>query len=310
MKKLPSAYRLGAEVARALQAGLPIVALESTVITHGLPKPENLKLAHDMEQQVRSHGAIPATIAVLDGLIRVGMTPQQIACLAESEPLNKISRRDFGSAVANQESGGTTVAGTLVAAHAVGIRVFATGGIGGVHRDAHFDISADLHELSRMPVIVVCAGAKSILDLPATLEVLETLGIPVVGFQTDEFPAFYARSSGLPVGVRADTPEKVIEIAKAHWDMGLGSAILVVVPPPIETALSEDEMQTAVEQALVEVRQQGIRGQQVTPFLLSRVSQLTGHASLKANLALLLNNAQVAAQIAVQYHQASSMSNI
>ena len=273
MKNLPPVYRLAPEVARARNVNLPIVALETTVITHGLPEPDNLNLARDMETQVRENGAIPATIGVLDGFIHVGMDREQIHQLAVSQPLHKISRRDFSTAIARKESGGTTVAGTLIAAHTAGIRVFATGGIGGVHRDSAFDISTDLQELSRTPVIVVCAGAKSILDLPATLEVLETVGVPVVGYQTDDFPAFYARSSGLPVSVRADNPTEVVEIAKAHWNLGLTSAILVVAPPPVDTALASSDMELAVEQALAEARQQNIHGQQVTPFLLSRVQR-------------------------------------
>ena len=230
MNNLPPVYRLAPEVARARNANLPIVALETTVITHGLPEPDNLILAQDMETKVRENGAVPATIGVLAGFIHVGMDREQIQQLAAAQPLHKISRRDFSTAIARKESGGTTVAGTLIAAHTADIRVFATGGIGGVHRDSGFDISTDLQELSRTPVIVVCAGAKSILDLPATLEVLETLGVPVVGYQTDEFPAFYARSSGLPVSVRVDNPTEVVEIAKAHWNLGLTSAILVVAP--------------------------------------------------------------------------------
>jgi pseudouridine-5'-phosphate glycosidase len=307
MQRFPPAFRLAPDVARALTAKGPVVALETTVVTHGLPFPENINLARDMENQVRENGATPATIGVLAGEIHIGMSQVQLEKLAAAKPLRKISRRDFAATIARKESGGTTVAGTLIAAHTVGIRVFATGGIGGVHRDSHFDISTDLQELSRTPVIVVCAGAKSILDLPATMEMLETLGVPVVGYQTDEFPAFYARTSGLPVNVRVETPSEVTEIAKAHWNLGLNSAILVVVPPPAEVALSAREIESAVQQALEEARTQGIRGQQVTPFLLARVSELTGRASLRANLALLLNNAQVAAQIAKTYHQDSSV---
>jgi pseudouridine-5'-phosphate glycosidase len=308
MKKLPSVYHLAQEVARARSANAPIVALETTVVTHGLPAPDNLKLAHDMEAQVRANGATPATIGVLDGQIHVGMSTAQLERLSAAAPLHKISRRDFATAIARRESGGTTVAGTLIAAHAAGIRVFATGGIGGVHRDTPFDVSTDLQELSRTPVMVVCAGAKSILDLPATLEVLETLGVPVVGYQTDEFPAFYARSSGLPVSVRADSPMDVADIAKAHWNLGLSSAILVVAPPPAEAALPGPEMEAAVDQALAEAQAQNLRGQAVTPFLLGRVSELTGKASLIANLALLLNNAQIAAKIAKAYHQGKGLS--
>jgi pseudouridine-5'-phosphate glycosidase len=236
------------------------------------------------------------------------MSHEQLEQLAVADPLHKISRRDFATAIARKESGGTTVAGTLIAASAAGIRVFATGGIGGVHRDAQYDISTDLQELSRTPMIVVCAGAKSILDLPATLEVLETLGVPVVGYQTDEFPAFYAHTSGLPVSVRADTPKDVVDIAKTHWDLGLNSAILVVAPPPADAALSESDMEAAVDQALAEAKAQKIHGQVVTPFLLGRVSELTGKASLKANLALLLNNAQIAAQIAKAFHMGQGLS--
>ena len=303
MEKLPSVYRLTPEVSRARAVNAPIVALETTVVTHGLPKPENLELARDMEAHIRANGAIPATIGVLYGLIHVGMSQEQLEELAASEPLYKISRRDFAGVIALKGSGGTTVAGTLIAAHTAGIRVFATGGIGGVHRDAPFDVSTDLQELSRTPVIVVCAGAKAILDLPATLEVLETLGVPVVGYQTDEFPAFYAQSSGLPVSVRAENPKEVAGIAEAHWNLGLKSAILVVLPPPADEALSQPEMEAAVEQALAEAHEQKIRGQLVTPFLLGRVSELTGRASLRANLALLLNNARIAAQIAGEYHR-------
>jgi pseudouridine-5'-phosphate glycosidase len=296
--KLPSAYQISPEVARALEMGHPVVALETTVITHGLPPPENLTLAVDMVQVVRSFGAVPATIGVLDGKIRVGMSLKQLERLVEKKALRKISRRDFAPVIARSESGGTTVAGTMIAANQVGIRVFGTGGIGGVHRQAPFDISTDLQELARTPVIVVCAGAKAILDLPATVEYLETMGVPVIGYQTDEFPAFYARSSGLPVSVRADTPKEVTAIAMAHWGLGLQSGILVVVPPPEEVALPGNEVEDAIEQALKEAQQAGVRGQQVTPFLLDRVSALTGRASLQANLGLLLKNAQVAAQIA------------
>jgi pseudouridine-5'-phosphate glycosidase len=310
MDKLPSAYRLAPNITRALQINSPIVALETTVITHGLPDPKNLELARDMEQQIHDCGALPATIGVLDGSICVGMSLQDISQLAKSEPLHKISRRDFATAISSRESGGTTVAGTMFAAHTVGIRVLATGGIGGVHRGAEFDVSADLQALSQIPMMVVCAGAKAILDLPATLEVLETLNVPVVGYQTDEFPAFYARTSGLPVGVRVDTPRQVTKIARAHWDLGMSSAVLVVVPPPAEVALSESELQTAIEQAVSEAHDRGLRGQQVTPFLLDRVNKLTGQASLKANLALLLNNAKVAAQIATQYHRGKSHANV
>ena len=296
--RLPAYYSLSPEIARARERGAPIVALETTVVTHGLPYPQNIHLAQDMEAEVRALGALPATIGVLEGLIRVGMSRDQLEVLVRASGLHKISRRDFGPVIARKESGGTTVAGTLIAAHAAGIKVFATGGIGGVHREAPFDVSADLPELSRTPVVVVSAGAKAILDLPATLEYLETAGVPVVGYQTDEFPAFYSRESGLPVSARADSPAEVAKIAQTHWALGLNSAVLVVVPPPEDAALPVSEAAMAIDQALVEARQGGIRGQAVTPFLLGRVSELTGQASLKANLGLLLNNARVAARIA------------
>lgn len=303
MNQLPSAYRLSPEVVRALRANAPVVALETTVITHGLPEPENLKLASDMEAVVRDNGATPATVGVLNGHIWVGMSKEQVQNLAHLNPTHKISRRDFGYVISRQEGGGTTVAATLIAAHTAGIRVLATGGIGGVHRGASFDVSADLHELSQRPLIVVCAGVKSILDLPATLEVLETLGVPVIGFQTDDFPSFYAQSSGMPVQMRAETPREVAEIAAAHWNVGLESAVVVVAPIPDDAALPEQEMESAVNQALIDASKQKIQGKDVTPFLLARVSALTGHASLKANLALLLNNAKIAAQIAEEYHR-------
>jgi len=295
---LKSAYILGDEVSRAREMGVPLVALETTVVTHGLPSPRNLELAADMETAVREGGAAPATIAVLDGKICVGMTAEELERLVAARPLRKISRRDFAPALARKESGGTTVAGTMIAAHAVGIQVFATGGIGGVHRFPPYDVSADLPELARTPLIVVCAGAKAILDLPATLEMLETWGVPVIGYQTDEFPAFYSQSSGLPVSARADSPAEVAEIARAHWGLGLESAVLVAVPPQA-SALPAEELEAAIQQALREAEAQGIRGQASTPFLLARVSELTGQASLHANLDLLLNNARVAAQIAV-----------
>lgn len=307
--KLPTAVQISPIVARALNLQLPVVALESTVITHGLPYPENLALAQDMEREVRSHGATPATIAVLDGKVQVGVQDPDLERLARGQGLDKISTRDFAPAIAKKRSGGTTVAGTLLAATLAGIRVFATGGIGGVHRQVpgnlhsqtSLDISADLPQLSRSPVIVVCAGAKAILDLPVTLEYLETSGVPVVGYQTDDFPAFYSRSSGLPVSVRVDSPVEVAELARAHWSLGLTSAVLVTVPPPEDIALDPGSVEAAIEQALQDAGEQNIRGQQVTPFLLQRISQLTGGASLQANLGLLRNNARLAAQIARQF---------
>jgi pseudouridylate synthase len=287
------------EVAEALHAGRPVVALESTVISHGLPYPQNLALAQQMEAEVARGGALAATVAVLDGQICIGLTSSQLERLAQPQGVHKISSRDLAPAQVMKWNGGTTVAGTMAAAQPAGIRVFATGGIGGVHRDAPFDVSADLPQLAQCPMIVVCAGAKAILDLPATLEYLETVAVPVVGYRCDEFPAFYSPSSGLSVSVRADTPEMIADIARAHWALGLRSAILVGNPPPSATALPNEAVDGAILQAMIELKAQGIHGQAVTPFLLARVSELTGGASLEANLGLLLNNARLAAQIAV-----------
>ena len=287
------------EVAEALKQNQPVVALESTVITHGLPQPDNLRLARDVEGEVRTHGAVPATVGVLEGCVHVGLNPDQLELLAASAHARKISRRDYGIALARGEVGGTTVAGTLIAANLAGIRVFATGGIGGVHRDAPNDISADLPELSRSPLVVVCAGAKAILDLPATLEYLETAGVPVIGYGVDELPAFYSRSSGLPVTARADSAEDVARIALAQWSLGITSAVLVTVPPPEEAAVPADEINRVIDQSLDDARREGVRGARVTPYLLARVSELSGGTSLRANLALLRQNARVAAQIAV-----------
>ena len=298
---LKSIFRISPEVARAQSLGAAIVALESTVITHGLPYPENIQLAQDMENEVRQAGAIPATIAVLEGMVHVGLNINQLEHLASAKDLHKASPRDFSRMVVNKESGGTTVAGSIYVAHAVDIRVFATGGIGGIHRQPAGDISADLPQLARTPMIIVCAGAKAILDLPATLEYLETHGVPVVGYQTSEFPAFYSARSRLPTSSRADSPEEVVELARAHWGVGLTSALLVTVPPPPEVAMPEEEVRQAVKQALQDAKKERVRGQRVTPYLLQRVSELTGNASLLTNLGLLRNNADIAAQIARRF---------
>lgn len=298
MALIPKEIVLSTEVSTALKNGEPVVALESTVISHGLPYPENLELARDMETIIRKENAIPATIAVIQGVIHVGLEPSHLELIARGENLRKISSRDFAGAITQKASGGTTVAGTTLIAEEVGIHIFATGGIGGVHRNAPFDISADLTQLSRSPVVVVCAGAKAILDLPATLERLETLGIPVIGYQTNEFPAFYSKESGLPVSVEVQIPEEVAKLVKTHWSIGIQSAILVVTPPPEEVAIPNQRIEKAIQQALSEAKSQHVSGQAVTPFLLKRVSEITQGDSLKANLGLLKNNAYVAAQIA------------
>jgi pseudouridine-5'-phosphate glycosidase len=287
------------EVKTALEEKKPLVGLETAVVTHGLPYPINIELASAMEKTIREEGAIPATVGVLGGIVQIGLTEEDIQLLAQDKEVIKISRRDFSRAAVKKLNGGTTVAGTITALSQTGIQVFATGGIGGVHRDAPYDISADIPTLAQCPLVVVCAGAKSILDLPATLEMLETFSIPVVGYQTSLFPAFYARSSGLPVPMSVEEPEEVALLARAHWDMGVKGAILLVVPAPIEEALSDQEMAGAVNQALKEAEKNKIKGQEVTPFLLKRVSEITGKASLNANVGLLLNNARVAAQVAL-----------
>lgn len=284
---------------------MPVVALESTVITHGLPYPQNRILAENMEQQVRRLGAVPATIAVVDGQVRIGLTPEEIERLASGIDIHKISTRDYGPAVALGWSGGTTVAATMLAAHAARIHVFATGGIGGVHRQVgseigrgSFDISADLQQLVCTPMIVVCAGAKAILDLPATLEYLETWSVPVVGYKTDEFPAFYSRNSDLKVSARANTVQEVVNMARVHWQMGAQSAVVVANPPPMQAAMSFEQLEEVIKQALQDALNMGVRGPATTPFLLKRVSELTQGASLQANIELLLNNARLGAEIA------------
>ena len=288
------------EVQNALEEGQPIVGLETAVVTHGLPYPVNVELAQAMENAIRQEGAVPATVGVLGGKPQIGLNKEDILLLAQDKEVIKVSRRDFARAASRKLNGGTTVAGTIAALYLAGIKVLATGGIGGIHRDAPYDVSADLYTLADTPILVVCAGAKSILDLPATLEKLETLSVPVVGYQTSVFPAFYSRSSGLSLDTSVEEPEEAAALVKAHWEMGLQSAVLLAVPPPIKDALPEEEMQHAVDQALKEAKRHRIHGQGVTPYLLKRVSELTGKASLNANLGLLLNNARVAARTAVQ----------
>ena len=286
------------EVAAALGSGRPVVALESTVITHGLPEPVNLELARRLESEVRGAGAVPATVAVIDGRICLGVTTDELERLALSRSLMKISRRDLGTAVAQRGTGGTTVAATMIAAHAGGVQVFATGGIGGVHRGSSGDISADLPELARTPVVVVCAGAKAILDLPRTLEWLETAGVPVLGWGTDEFPAFFTRSSGLPVSAKVKNAAETAALIRTHWGMGLHSGVLVCVPCPEEVSVPAEKVELVLRTALQQAESAGVRGKQVTPYLLSRLADLSGGGTLRANLALLRNNARVAAEIA------------
>ena len=294
----PSNFTISHEINRALNLSLPIVALESTVVTHGLPRPQNLSLARDMESTVREEGAVPATIAVLKGKVRIGMSEANLDELANTPKPRKVSQRDFSIAAVKAENGGTTVAGTMFAAHQVGIKVFATGGIGGVHKESAFDISTDLQALASIPMIVVCAGAKAILDLPATLEYLETMAVPVVGYQTDAFPAFFSRDSGLKTSVTLGTPGEIVKLAQAHWETGMRSAILVTQPIPGGDEIPKPEMKKWIDQASKESIEKKIHGQDLTPFLLQRINELSGGRSLRANLSLLLNNARLAAQIA------------
>lgn len=291
-------YTFSQDVARARALQYPLVALESALITHGLPRPHNLEIALEMEAAIRAEGAVPATIALLDGKIRVGMSPESLHRLAHIDNALKISLRDFAIALMTGRAGGTTVAATLFAAHQHNIPVFATGGIGGVHYEARLDISTDLKALAETPMIVVCAGAKSILDLPATLEYLETAGVPVIGYQTSEFPAFFSRKSGLPVSARLESPAEVIRFAETHWGLGLKSAVLVCLPVPAEDELNDEESQAAERLASAEALRKSIRGQALTPFLLQRINELTSGRSTRANLALLKNNARLAGQIA------------
>jgi pseudouridine-5'-phosphate glycosidase len=289
------------EVAPALAAGRPVVALESTAIAHGLAWPDNLQVARDMEAAVRAAGAVPATIAILDGCVRVGLDDAALERVARGVDLPKLSWRDLGVALGRGGSGATTVAATLAIAGRVGIRVFATGGIGGVHPGAErtFDISADLAALARTPCVVVCAGAKSLLDLPRTLELLEALGVPVLGLGTNDLPAFYARHSGLPVTARVESVAEAAAIARAQWRLGLAGGLVLAVPPPAEAALPAEEVAEALAAATARAETEGVRGPALTPFLLAALHAHTRGRTLAANVALLRQNAAVAGTLAV-----------
>ncbi len=296
----PSDFVLVAQgVQRAIRERAPLVALESALITHGLPYPKNLEVARSLEASVQSEGATAATIAVMHGRVHIGLSETELAELARSEDAVKVSRRDIAGALVGQRCGGTTVAATMFLARQIGIKVFATGGIGGVHRESPFDISADLPTLADTPMVVVCAGAKAILDLPATLEYLETASVPVVGYGVDEFPAFYSRESRLHLGLRLDTPEEIAQLWVTRLALGLPGALLIANPIPEADAIPKGDIEPVIERASAEAVQGGIHGQGVTPFLLKRVGELTGMKSLRANEALLLNNSRLAAQIAV-----------
>ena len=292
---------LSPAVKAAMLAGEPVVALESTIISHGMPYPQNVETALRVEETIREAGAVPATISIIQGKLKAGLTADEIEYLGQKGPsVTKASRRDLPVLVARGADGATTVATTMIIAHLAGIRVFATGGIGGVHRGAEttMDISADLEELGRTPVMVVCAGAKAILDLGLTLEYLETKGVPVIGYGTEELPAFYTRTSGFKVDYRIDTPEELAAAFRAQQEMGLGGGMLVTNPIPAEYSMDPARINAAIDQAVADSRQLGIHGKEVTPYLLARVKELTGGDSLDANIQLVLNNARLAARTA------------
>ena len=292
------------EVAAAIAAGKPVVALESTIISHGMPYPQNVETALNVERIIRENGAVPATIAIIGGRLKAGLTAEEIEYFGKKgKAIAKASRRDLAVLCARGQDGATTVTTTMIIAHMAGIQIFATGGIGGVHRGAEttMDISADLEELGQTPVMVVCAGAKSILDLGLTLEYLETKGVPVIGFGTDELPAFYTRKSGFGVDYRIDTAEELAAAFKAQNDLGLRSGMLVTNPIPEEYAMPLESINAAIDRAIAECNEKGIHGKETTPFLLARVAELTGGDSLASNIQLVYNNARLAAQTAAHY---------
>ena len=297
------------EVREAIEANTPVVALESTVIAHGLPYPQNLETARALEKVIREQGAVPATIAVFDGTFTVGLSEDQLELLATDPAVRKISRRDLPIAVGKKLTCATTVSTTSFIAHRAGIKVFSTGGIGGVHRGMESDVSADLPELARTPVAVVCSGPKIVLDLDATREWLETNGITVLGWKCDEMPAFYSVNSGLPVDERIDTAEAAAGIIAARDKLGLSSAVLVTVPVPIENEIPRNELESILGEALTHATQGGIKGKEITPFLLSRMSQQSSGRTLAANIALLRSNARVAADIAVELNRLTNKGN-
>lgn len=303
---LPTDIRIAEHLSRALSEQAPVVALESTVIAHGLPQPINLETALACEAAVRQHGAMPATIGIIAGVPTIGLSEDEIKLFArrqapDGRPIEKVGLNNLASVMACRAWGATTVASTLKLAHAAGIRVFSTGGIGGVHRGASesFDISADVTALGNTPLICVCAGGKAILDLPKTVEYLETLGVPILGYCTDELPAFYSRSSGRTVDAKIETTEEAAAIAQLHWRIGCSTAVLVCAPVPAEFEIASAEVEIAIDQATMLAERQGIRGKALTPFLLAELERLTGGKTLEANRALLVNNASIAARVAV-----------
>ena len=300
MSQLSDYLRIAPEVADALAAGRPVVALESTIISHGMPYPQNEQFARDVEQVVRAEGAVPATIAVLDGLLHAGLSPEALHVLALGKDIAKVSRRDLPVIVARKRSGATTVTTTMMIAAMAGIKVFATGGIGGVHRggESSMDISADLQELAQTPVAVVCAGCKSVLDIGRTLEYLETFGVPVLSMGTPHFPAFYCRESGFDADTACDSPEDAAAVIRAKWDLGLRGGVLIANPIPEEYAMDPVRMNAVIDEAVAECEARHIRGKNITPFLLAYIKDKTGGDSLASNIQLAFNNARVAARIA------------
>lgn len=304
MNQLPSFVDIHKEVLNALEHNMPIVALESTIITHGMPYPENIEMALAVEDEIRQRGAVPATIAVIDGRLKIGLSKEDLDQLAKVKDALKISRADIAFPISQKKTAGTTVAATMIVARIAGIRVFATGGIGGVHAGAEtsFDISADLTELGKTDVIVVAAGAKAILDVPKTLEVLETQGVPVVGFQTDTLPAFWTSGSNLAVPLRLDSPTEIADFQNVRDELLLGAGMLVANPIPKADEIPDEIINAYIATAQSEMDTQGILGKAVTPFLLQRIFELSGGESLKANITLVKNNARLAADIAVAFH--------
>ncbi len=292
---------ISADVVQAQKEGHPVVALESTIIAHGMPYPLNVQTAKEVEAIIRHHGAVPATVAILDGKIKVGLSDQELERIAQGDSIEKVSRRDLPYVLAMRKDGATTVAATMICAHLAKIAIFVTGGIGGVHRDVEetMDISADLTELALTDVAVVCAGAKSILDIGRTLEYLETMGVPVVGYQTDEFPAFYSRSSGFSANFSLSSPQEVAQMLQAKWTLGLRGGAVIANPVPEEYALDMEYMRGIIDTAHQEARENHITGKRITPFLLARIEELTDGLSLKTNIALVKHNAEVGAKIAV-----------
>lgn len=291
------------EVSEAIKNSQAIVALESTIISHGMPYPQNVEMALNVERIIRREGAVPATIAILDGIIKVGLSKDEIEVLAKAKNVYKVGKRDFSYVLSKKLMGATTVSGTSLIASMAGIKVFATGGIGGVHRGATetFDISRDLEELSVLDICVVCAGAKSILDLGLTLEYLETKGVEVIGYQTKELPAFYSRESGFNVNYQLDTPAEIAALLKAKWSLGLTGGVVVANPIPKKFGMDANKINDAIDLALVEAKEKGIKGNEVTPFLLSKIKHITEGSSLDSNIELVYNNALLAALIAVEY---------